>query len=129
MLGHQDSFVQLLTSQFDSIHGSTSFFHPNMWNQTCLPQHMNVPNEDIPIRVDDTHNVNDEHEDVEANTEYDSNCCVRNDLDKNETKRSGSDEDIWYDIDENDDDGNKPTFMIMECGLVTLHLITTMKQT
>ena len=58
MLGHQDNFVQLLTNQFDSTHGSTSFFHPNMWNQTYPPQHMNVPNEDIPVRVDDALNVN-----------------------------------------------------------------------
>ena len=45
---------------------------------------MNVPNEDIPVRVDDTHNVNVEHEDVEANIEYDPNCRVRNSSDKNE---------------------------------------------
>ena len=77
MLGHQNSFVQLLTPQFDSAHASTSFFHPNMWNQTCHPQHMNLLNEDIPIRVA-------EHEDVEANTEYDPDCCVRNDSDENE---------------------------------------------
>ena len=86
---------------------------------------MNLPNEDIPVRVDDTHNVNVEHEDVEANTDYNPNYCVKNDLDESGIERS--DEDIWYAIDENDDDGNKPTFMIMECGLVTLHLIITMK--
>ena len=33
----------------------------------------------MPVRVDDTHNVNAEHEDVEANTEYDPDCCIRND--------------------------------------------------
>ena len=69
---------------------------------------MNLPNKDIPIRVDETHNINTEHEDVEANTEYDPNYCVKNDSDENEIKRS--DEDIWYDIDENDDDGEEPTF-------------------
>ena len=95
MLDHQDSFVQLLTVQFDSAHASTSFFHPNMWNQTCPLQHMNLPNEDIPVRVA-------EHEDVEANREYDPDCCVRNDSNENEIERS--DEDIWYDIEENDDD-------------------------
>ena len=42
---------------------------------------MNVPNEDILVRVDNTHNVNAEHENVEANTEYDPNCCVKNDSD------------------------------------------------
>ena len=72
---------------------------------------MNVPNEDIPVRVDDTHKVNAEHEDVVANIEYDSNCCVRNDSDENKTERSDSDEDIWYDTDENDDDDeDEPTF-------------------
>ena len=76
-----------------------------MWNKTYPPLHMNLPNEDIAIRFDDTDNVNAEHEDVETNTEYDPNCCVRNDSDENETERSGSDEDIWYDTDENDDDG------------------------
>ena len=30
MLGQQDSFVQLLTAQFDLTHASSSFFHPNM---------------------------------------------------------------------------------------------------
>ena len=30
MLGHQNSFVQLMIAQFDSTHASTSFFHPNM---------------------------------------------------------------------------------------------------
>ena len=78
MLGQQASFVQLLTAQFDSTHASTSFFHPNMWNQTCLPQYMNLPNEeDILVRIT-------EHEEVEANTEYDPDCCVRNDSDENE---------------------------------------------
>ena len=62
----------------------------------------NLPNEDISVRVDDTHNVNVEHEDVEANTKYDSNCCVRNYSDENEIDRSN--EDIWYDTNENDDD-------------------------
>ena len=106
MLGQQDNFVQLLTAQFDSAHGSTSFFHPNMWNQTCPLQHMNVPNEDISVRVDDTHNVNGEHEDVEANTEYNPSCYVSNDSDENETERS--DKDICN--DENDDDRKEPTF-------------------
>ena len=55
---------------------------------------MNVSNEDIPVKIDDTHNVNAKHEDVEANTEYDPNCCVRNDSDENEIECS--DEDIWY---------------------------------
>ena len=71
---------------------------------------MNVSNEDIPIRVDDTHNVNAKHEDVEANIEYDSNYCVRNDLDENEIERSDNDKDIWYDTNENDDDDDEPTF-------------------
>ena len=60
----------------------------------------------IPVRVDDTHNINAEHEDVEANTEYDPNCCVKNNLDENEIKHN--DEDIWYDT--NDDDVEEPTF-------------------
>ena len=51
MLGKKDSFVQLLTVQFDPAHASTSFFHPNMWNQTCPPQHMNLPNEDILLEL------------------------------------------------------------------------------
>ena len=104
MLGQQDSFVQLLTAQFNSTHASTSFFHPNMWNQICLPQHMNLPNEDIPVRVA-------EHEDVEANTKYDPDCYVKNDSDEN--KIDLSDENIWYDTEENDDDddyGEEPTF-------------------
>ena len=42
---------------------------------------MNLPNEDMPVRVA-------EHEDVEANTEYDPNCCIKNDSDKNEIDRS-----------------------------------------
>ena len=64
---------------------------------------MNLPNEDIPVKVA-------EHEDVEANTEYDPDCCVRNDSDENEIERS--DEDIWYDTQENDDDDYRvePTF-------------------
>ena len=66
---------------------------------------MNLPNEDISVRVD-------EHEDVEAYTKYDLDCCVRNDSDENEIERS--DEDIWYDTEENDDDdddyGEEPTF-------------------
>ena len=103
MLGQQDSFVQLLTAQFDSVHASSIFFHPNMWNQTCPPQHMNLPNEDIPVRVA-------EDEDVEANTEYDLECRVRNNSNKNEIELS--DENIWYDTEENDDDdyGEEPTF-------------------
>ena len=71
-----------------------------MWNQTCPPEHMNLPNEDIHVRVA-------EHENVEANTEYDPDCCIRNDLDENEIER-----------------GND-----LECGMLTLYLITTMKQT
>ena len=43
---------------------------------------------------------------MEANIEYDPNCCVSNDSNENETKHS--DEDIWY--DENDNDGEEPTF-------------------
>ena len=65
---------------------------------------MNLPNEDIPVRVA-------EHEDVEANTEYDPDCCVKNDSDENEIEHS--DEDIWYDTEENDDDDDyreEPTF-------------------
>ena len=58
-----------------------------MWNQTCPPQHMNLPNEDIPVRVA-------EHKDVEANIKYDPDCYVRNDLDENEIERS--DEDIYF---------------------------------
>ena len=76
---------------------------------------MNLPNEDIPVRVDDTHNVNVEHEDVEANTDYNPNYCVKNDLDESGIERS--DEDIWHDTEENDDDdddddeyGEEPTF-------------------
>ena len=89
-----------------------------MWNQTCPPQHMNLPNEDIPVRIA-------EHEKVEANIEYDLDCCVRNDLDENEIEYS--DEDIWYDTEENDDNdddyGEDQLSMIRECGLVTVHLI------
>ena len=85
---------------------------------------MNLPNEDISVRVA-------EDEDVEANTEYDPECCVRND--SNENKIELSDENIWYDTEENDDDddeyGRSQLSMIRECGLVTIHLITTMKQT
>ena len=75
-----------------------------MWNQTCSPQHMNLPNEDIPVRVA-------EHEDVKANTEHDPDCCVKSDSDENEIEHH--DEDIWYDTEENDDDddyGEEPTF-------------------
>ena len=75
-----------------------------MWNQTCHLQHMNLPNEDIPVRVV-------EDEDVEANREYDLECCVRNDSDENEIELS--DENIWYDTEENDDDddyGEELTF-------------------
>ena len=63
---------------------------------------MNLPNEDIPVKVT-------EDEDVETNTEYDPECCVRNDSDENEIELS--DENIWYDTEENDDDyGEEPTF-------------------
>ena len=67
---------------------------------------MNLPNEeDIPIRVS-------EHEEVEVNTKYDPDCCVRNDSDKNKIEHS--DDDIWYDTEENDDDddyyGEESTF-------------------
>ena len=64
---------------------------------------MNLPNEDILVRVA-------EDEDVEANTKYDPDCCVRNDSDENEIECS--DKDIWYDTDENDDDDDReePTF-------------------
>ena len=78
-----------------------------MWNQICPTQHMNLPNEDIPVRVA-------EDEEVEANTEYDSDCYVWNDSDENEIELS--DENIWYDTEENDDDGDdddyeeEPTF-------------------
>ena len=67
-----------------------------------------VPNEDIPVRIDDTHNVNTEHEDVEANTKYDPICRAKTDSYENETERSG--EDIWYATNENDDDREEPTF-------------------
>ena len=85
---------------------------------------MNLLNEDIPVRVV-------EDEDVKANTEYDPKCCVRNDLEKNEIELNK--ENIWYDTEENDDDddddyGEEPISMIRKCGLVTVHLITTMKQ-
>ena len=50
--------------------------------------------------------------DVEENTEYDPDCCVKNDSDENEIEHN--DEDIWYDTEENDDDdddyGEEPTF-------------------
>ena len=66
---------------------------------------MNLLNEDIPVRVA-------EDEDVEANTQYDPECCVRNDSDENEIELS--DENIWYDTEENDDDdddyGEESTF-------------------
>ena len=78
---------------------------------------MNLPNEDIPIRVA-------EDEEVEANTEYDPDCCVRNDSDENEIEHS--DEDIWYDTNKNDD-GMSQLSIILKCEWVTLHLITTMK--
>ena len=102
-----------MASQFASTHGFNHLFHPNIWNQTCSPQHMNqstsyVPNEDISVRIDDTHNVNVEHEDVEANTEYDPNCHVKTDSDYNETECS--DENIWYSTNENDNDREEPTF-------------------
>ena len=53
-----------------------------MWNQTCPPQHMNqstsyAPNKDIPVRIDDTNTVNVEHENMDANIEYDPNCRAR----------------------------------------------------
>ncbi|XWS10453.1 hypothetical protein CRYUN_Cryun39dG0080500 [Craigia yunnanensis] len=79
-------------AQFALAHGSISFFHPNMWNQTCPPQHMNQST----------------HENVKANTEYDPNCYARTDSDENETERN--DEDIWYSTYENNDNGEKPTF-------------------
>ena len=66
-----------------------------------------VPNEDTPIRIDNTHNFNAEHENVEANTKYDPNCCVKTDLDENEIEFN--DEDTWYATNENDDDGEEPT--------------------
>ena len=67
---------------------------------------MNLPNEDIPVRVA-------EDEEVEANTKNDPDCCVRNDSDENEIEHS--DEDIWHNTEENDDDdddeyGEEPTF-------------------
>ena len=66
---------------------------------------MNLPNEeDIFVRIA-------EHEEMEVNTEYDPDCCVRNDSDENEIEHS--DEDIWHDTEENDDDdeyGEEPTF-------------------
>ena len=48
---------------------------------------------------------------MEVNTEYDLDCCVRNDSDENEIEHS--DEDIWHDDDDDDDDdeyGEEPTF-------------------
>ena len=39
---------------------------------------------------------------MEANTDYDPDCCVRSYSDENEIEHS--DEDIWYDTEENDDD-------------------------
>ena len=86
-----------------------------------------VPNEDIPVRIDDTHNVNAEHKDVEANTGYDPNCRVRIDSDENETEPS--DEDIWYATVRMMMIEKSQLSMILECGLVTFHLITTIKQT
>ena len=68
---------------------------------------MNLPNEkDILVRVA-------ELKEMEANTEYDLDCCVKNDSDENEIEHS--DEDIWYDTEENDDNddddyGEEPTF-------------------
>ena len=70
---------------------------------------MNLPNEDILVRVA-------EHEDVKANTEYDPNYYVRNNSNENEIEHS--DDDIWHDTEENDDDdddnddeyGEEPTF-------------------
>ena len=38
---------------------------------------MNLPNEDIPVRVAE--------DEVEVNTEYDPNCCVWNDSNENDT--------------------------------------------
>ena len=66
-----------------------------------------VSNEDIPVTIDDTHKINTEHENVEANIEYDPNCHAMTDLDENETECS--DENIWYSTDENDDDIEEPT--------------------
>ena len=66
-----------------------------------------MSNEDIPVEIDDTQNVNAEYEDVQANIEYDLNCHVRIDSDENDTKRS--DENIWYTTDENDDNKDEPT--------------------
>ena len=62
---------------------------------------MNLPNEDILVRIA-------KHEDVEANTEYDPDCCIRNDLDENEIERG--DKDIQYDTEKNDDEEEEPTF-------------------
>ena len=64
---------------------------------------MNLPNdENLPVRVV-------EHEKMKANTEYDPNCCVRNDSNENEIEHS--DEDIWHDTKENDDEyGEESTF-------------------
>ena len=47
---------------------------------------------------------------MEANKKYDPDCYVKNDSDENEIENS--DEDIWYDTEENDDNdyGDEPTF-------------------
>ena len=88
---------------------------------------MNLPNEDIPVRVA-------EDEAVEANTEYDPECCVRNDSDENEIELS--DENIWYDTEENDDDddddndyGKEPTFYDSGMWAGDYSFDHTMKQT
>ena len=62
--------------QFSSAHKSNLLFDLNIWNQTCLPQYMNksisfVPNKNITVETDDTQNVYVEHEDGQANQEYD----------------------------------------------------------
>ena len=79
---------------------------------------MNLPNEDIPVRVA-------KHEDMEANTKYDLDCCVRNDSDKSEIELS----EIYGMILKRMimmmmTMGRSQLFMIRECGLVTVHLIT-----
>ena len=45
---------------------------------------------------------------MEENTEYDPNWHARTDSGENETVRNN--DDIWYAIDENDDDREEPTF-------------------
>ena len=87
---------------------------------------MNVPNEDIPVRVDDKHNVNAEH--MEANTKYNPNCCVKNDSDENKTEHSNNDINFMLLMRMMMTERSQ-LFVILECGLVMLHLITTMKQT